>query len=108
MRRAFGIGLVAVLLLGGMAVGFYWWRVARFIETTDDAFVQADISAISPKIQGYVREVRVGDNQPRPATYWSSSTIANSKPRSTKRAPRLKRNRRRQRCWRRAAPGSRR
>jgi membrane fusion protein (multidrug efflux system) len=46
-----------------VAGGWYWWRVARFIESTDDAFVQADISAISPKVEGYVREVRVTDNQ---------------------------------------------
>src|ERR1700746_4089743 len=63
MRSAFGYGLAAVLLLGGLAGGWYWWEVGRFIESTDDAFVQADISAVSPKIQGYVREVRVSDNQ---------------------------------------------
>jgi membrane fusion protein (multidrug efflux system) len=63
MKSAFGYGVAAVLLLGGIAGGWYWWEVARFIESTDDAFVQADISAVSPKIQGYVREVRVSDNQ---------------------------------------------
>ncbi|HYM02655.1 MAG TPA: HlyD family secretion protein, partial [Stellaceae bacterium] len=33
------------------------------IESTDNAYVQGDISPVSPKIQGYVREVRVVENQ---------------------------------------------
>jgi len=63
MRRPLGLLFLLLVLAGAAAGGWYWWAVARFVESTDDAFVQADISAVSPKIQGYVRELRVSDNQ---------------------------------------------
>jgi membrane fusion protein (multidrug efflux system) len=52
--------LVAAAAAGG---GWYWWAVARHVESTDDAYVASDISMISPKVEGYVRAVEVGDNQ---------------------------------------------
>ena len=56
--------VVAALVLVGAGVGgWYWWTVGRFIETTDDAYVQSDIAVISPKVEGYVRAVQVVDNQ---------------------------------------------
>jgi membrane fusion protein, multidrug efflux system len=64
MRKPLGLLVLLIALAGGAAGGWYWWSVARFLETTDDAFIQADISAVSPKIPGYVREVHVTDNQP--------------------------------------------
>jgi multidrug resistance efflux pump len=36
----------------------------RYLETTDDAYVKADSTIISPKVSGYIAEVLVGDNQP--------------------------------------------
>ncbi|HTV36470.1 MAG TPA: HlyD family secretion protein [Xanthobacteraceae bacterium] len=63
MRKPWGILVLVALIAAGTAGAAYWWRVGRFIESTDDAFVQADISAISPKVEGYVREVHVTDNQ---------------------------------------------
>jgi membrane fusion protein, multidrug efflux system len=53
---------VLVLALGG-AGGWYWWNVLRFHESTDDAYVQSDVSVISPKIEGYIKKVKVADNQ---------------------------------------------
>ncbi len=64
MRKPLGVVVLLVLVAAGAAGGGYWWRVARFVESTDDAYVQADISPISPKVEGYVREVRVTDNEP--------------------------------------------
>ena len=59
-----------VLLLSGAvllvlaAVWFArWWTVGRFIEKTDDAYLQADSVTIAPKVSGYVGEVLVEDNQ---------------------------------------------
>jgi membrane fusion protein (multidrug efflux system) len=36
----------------------------RFLESTDDAYVQADSTIIAPKVSGYLSEVLVADNQP--------------------------------------------
>jgi membrane fusion protein, multidrug efflux system len=40
-----------------------WWTVGRFIESTDDAYLQADSVTVAPKVAGYVTKVFVGDNQ---------------------------------------------
>lgn len=56
------IGLV-VLLVGGWA-GHGWWTRWRFIESTDDAYVKADTTLLSPKIAGIVTELGAWDNQP--------------------------------------------
>jgi membrane fusion protein (multidrug efflux system) len=55
------VALVLIVAAGGG--GWYWWTTGRFFESTDNAYVQGDISVISPKVAGYVREVRVVDNQ---------------------------------------------
>src|SRR5438067_215381 len=53
---------VLVLALAGYG-GWYWWSAWRFLQSTDDAYIQSDISLIAPKVEGYVKEVRVQDNQ---------------------------------------------
>lgn len=53
----------AVVLIGGAVWGFRWWTVGRFIQGTDDAYLQADSMTAAPKVSGYVAEVYVGDNQ---------------------------------------------
>jgi membrane fusion protein, multidrug efflux system len=59
-------------LLAGVAVGalliaavwgVHWWRIGRFIESTDDAYLKADSVTVAPKVSGYVAEVYVTDNQ---------------------------------------------
>ncbi len=55
--------VAALVLIGAAGGGWYWWTVGRFIETTDDAYVHSDTAVISPEIEGYVRAVRVVDNQ---------------------------------------------
>jgi membrane fusion protein (multidrug efflux system) len=53
----------AVVLIGGAVWGFRWWTVGRFIQGTDDAYLQADSMTAAPKVSGYVAEVYVADNQ---------------------------------------------
>jgi len=54
-----GAVVVVALVIGG----FFWWQGKQRWETTDNAFVQADTTLISPQIDGYVKEVLVSDNQ---------------------------------------------
>ncbi|PYE22227.1 membrane fusion protein (multidrug efflux system) [Paraburkholderia silvatlantica] len=56
--------LLALAALVGAAVWLgHWWVVGRFIESTDDAYLQADSVTIAPKVSGYVTDVYVADNQ---------------------------------------------
>jgi len=60
--------LIVTAVLGAAAIaaatyGYHWWTTGRFIETTDDAYVGADITLIAPKVAGYLAEVAVSDNQ---------------------------------------------
>jgi membrane fusion protein, multidrug efflux system len=52
--------VAAVVLAAGY--GLWWWQSGRFIESTDDAYVGGDISAISAKVAGYVQDIAVQDN----------------------------------------------
>src|SRR5437763_84411 len=63
MRKPALIAAALVLLVVCAGGGWYWWTAWRFLQATDDAYVQSDITLISPKIEGYVKEVRVQDNQ---------------------------------------------
>jgi membrane fusion protein (multidrug efflux system) len=63
MRKRLLLVLVPLLLAAGLYGGWNWWRVWRFQQSTDDAYIASDISLISPKIEGYIKEVRVHDNE---------------------------------------------
>ena len=63
MRNVAVLLTVAILLALGAGTGWYWWTVWRFVESTDDAYVHSDTTVISPKIEGYIKEVRFRDNQ---------------------------------------------
>jgi membrane fusion protein, multidrug efflux system len=63
MRQKVVVAGVVLVLAGIASGGWYWWTVLRFWESTDDAYVASDVSVISPKIEGYIKEVRVRENQ---------------------------------------------
>src|SRR6266436_7835443 len=63
MRHVVLIVLLIIALAVGATTGWYWWTAWRFQQSTDDAYVQSDITVISPKIEGYIKEVRVEENQ---------------------------------------------
>jgi membrane fusion protein (multidrug efflux system) len=54
------IGIVA--LIAGVLALAYWWLVGRFMQSTDDAYLQADSVTVAPKVSGYITDVYVGDN----------------------------------------------
>jgi membrane fusion protein, multidrug efflux system len=62
-RRALLLSIGAVAAIAAVIYGVRWWTVGRFIESTDDAYLQADSVTIAPKVSGYVSEVYVTDNQ---------------------------------------------
>ena len=39
--------------------GYHWWTVGRFMISTDDAYINADIATLSAKVSGYVTAVDV-------------------------------------------------
>ncbi|MFG1399485.1 HlyD family secretion protein [Xanthobacter sp. VTT E-85237] len=61
-RLLAGVALLAVLAGGGY-FGWHYWTVGRFQESTDDAYVQADVVTVAPKVGGYIGAVLVGDNE---------------------------------------------
>ena len=70
-RRTFGRLLKRLLFaligVGVLTVGFWyarsWWTVGRFIESTDDAYVGGDVTAIAPHVAGFIAKVAVIDNE---------------------------------------------
>jgi membrane fusion protein (multidrug efflux system) len=54
--------LAAALGFGGYE-GYHWWTDGRFMVTTEDAYVQADITILSAKVSGYVSSIAVSNNQ---------------------------------------------
>ena len=58
------LGSAAMVVVAGVAAfGTYWFKTGRFLESTDDAYVQADYTTIAPKVSGYIADVKVEDNQ---------------------------------------------
>ena len=56
------LGLLFVLcLLAAAGGGAYYWMVARFFEHTDDAYVSANVIAVTPQVTGTVVAVAVRD-----------------------------------------------
>jgi membrane fusion protein (multidrug efflux system) len=59
--------ILSVVALGALAGGAYYghqyWIDGRFMISTDDAYVEGDITNISPKVTGYVAKVNVLANQ---------------------------------------------
>ncbi len=60
--KVFLIVLIVMIIAGGW-FGISKYTYAQHHEDTDDAQVEADISPVIPRVSGYVKEVRVKDNQ---------------------------------------------
>ena len=56
-------GVAAVVLLGAAGVATWWAGEGRYIESTDNAYVQADIAVLGPRVEGDVLTIPVADNQ---------------------------------------------
>ncbi|MBN8887091.1 MAG: HlyD family secretion protein [Rudaea sp.] len=58
---AFAGAAVATVAVG--VAGVRWWSVGRYLQSTDDAYVRADIVSVSPRVAGMLVDVNVRDNQ---------------------------------------------
>jgi len=62
-RRLAIAGIVLLAAIGAAALGYRWWTVGRFFESTDDAYVGGNVTAIAPHVGGFIAKVLVSDNQ---------------------------------------------
>jgi membrane fusion protein (multidrug efflux system) len=62
-RKLLLTGAALAVLSGAVWYGWDYWTVGQYLVSTDDAYVKADNTTISPKVSGYLREVLVGDNE---------------------------------------------
>ncbi|MDQ6889957.1 MAG: HlyD family secretion protein [Bacteroidota bacterium] len=55
--------ILIVMVIAGAWFGISKYTYSQHHEDTDDAQIEADISPVIPRVSGYVKEVRVKDNQ---------------------------------------------
>jgi membrane fusion protein, multidrug efflux system len=55
--------LVLVIVIAAIAYGLYYFLVARFSESTDDAYVNGNVVQITPQVTGTVIAVKADDTQ---------------------------------------------
>ncbi|WP_394155171.1 HlyD family secretion protein [Loktanella salsilacus] len=62
-RKRIILGVVALAVIAAVLdFGYEYWTTGRFMVETDDAYVTADVTLISSRLQGYVAEVPVREN----------------------------------------------
>src|SRR5260221_8064408 len=64
IKRAALVLALTLGVAGAADFGYGYLTTGRYWESTDDAYVKAASTIISPKVSGYIAEVLVGDNQP--------------------------------------------
>ncbi|MDQ9035750.1 HlyD family secretion protein [Acinetobacter seifertii] len=62
-RKKITWGVFSVLMLFLFSGVVYYFFVYRFYQSTDNAYVQADVTWVMPKISGEVMELLINDNQ---------------------------------------------
>jgi membrane fusion protein (multidrug efflux system) len=62
-RRPWVWALLGVAAVAGIGVGVAYYLYSLAYESTDDAFVDGHIAAVSPRVAGHVAKVYVTDNQ---------------------------------------------
>src|SRR6204780_3466090 len=62
-RKMLMTGVAVAALAGAAWYGWNYWTVGQYLGSTDDAYGKAGNTTIAPKGSGYLREVKVGDNE---------------------------------------------
>ncbi|MCZ2329017.1 HlyD family secretion protein [Bartonella sp. F02] len=55
--------LLIISALFALFLSYKWLTLWRYMITTDDAYVQGDITTIAPKLNGYIEEIFINANQ---------------------------------------------
>jgi membrane fusion protein (multidrug efflux system) len=67
VRATLRRSLLCVAVLAVLAVaadrGWDYWKVGRFQQSTDNAYLRADYTTVAPRLSGYIVEVLVHDNE---------------------------------------------
>ena len=62
-KKAILTAVALVVVAGAAFGGWRWYSYSRFIESTDNAYIGADITVVAPKVTGYITNMAVTDNQ---------------------------------------------
>ena len=62
IRTALAI-VAALLRVAALYAGIRWVVHGRFIESTDDAYLRADLVTVAPRVSGYIDQLYVAENQ---------------------------------------------
>jgi membrane fusion protein (multidrug efflux system) len=57
------VALAIIASIGIAKFSYDWWTIGRFTQTTDDAYVDGDVTVIAPKVAGFISQLAVTDNQ---------------------------------------------
>jgi membrane fusion protein (multidrug efflux system) len=60
-RKKLLMAVFGVLVVLGSVYGAYWWIVARYTESTDNAYVGGNVVQITPQVEGTVVAIGVDD-----------------------------------------------
>src|SRR6202012_4910219 len=63
LRRLWKPAVALCAVIGIGVTASWWFTEGRYIESTDNAYVQGDIAVLSPRIEGDVAAIKVADNQ---------------------------------------------
>ncbi len=62
-KRKVMIAATIAMLFIGLAGSGYWFGYGQYFQSTDNAYLQGDITSISPKVSGYIVKSYITDNQ---------------------------------------------
>jgi membrane fusion protein (multidrug efflux system) len=63
VQRYILFAVLAVIIIGAGIYGWHWWQYASTHESTKNAQIEGHISPVIPRVDGYVANVYVDDNE---------------------------------------------